>query len=163
MEHVIRRATNADVEQLVEMRCDFTFEDLEPHESTIRPGYAADCRRFLENAIALGNWHIRVADADGEIVAHLFVALIDKVPRPVRANSKIAYLTNVYTRPSHRGQGIGAQLLRRAQQAADDDNVELMIVWPSEASVPFYARHGFGVPIEPLIWEPPDQPPKQPT
>jgi GNAT superfamily N-acetyltransferase len=163
MEPVIRRATNADVEQLVELRRDFTFEAVEPREGGVRPEYVAECRLFLENAIERGNWQIWVAEVDGEIVAHVFVALIDKVPRPVRENRKIAYLTNVYTRPIHRGQGIGAQLLQRAQEAANDAGVELMMVWPSEASVPFYVRHGFGAPTEPLIWETRQQPPKQPT
>jgi GNAT superfamily N-acetyltransferase len=86
-------------------------------------------------------------------VSHAFVALVDKVPRPVRENSKIAYLTNVYTRPEYRGRGVGAQLIERAQQAAREARVELMIVWPGDESVEFYRRKGFVDPDEPLIWE----------
>ena len=59
-----------------------------------------------------------------------FVALIDRVPRPIRERARIAYLTNVYTRPDSRGQGIGAQIIRRAQEAAREADVEVMIVWP---------------------------------
>jgi GNAT superfamily N-acetyltransferase len=61
-------------------------------------------------------------------------------------------MTNVYTRPSHRGRGIGGELLRRAQEAARDADVELIIVWPSDESVSFYQRHAFNRPVEPLIW-----------
>jgi predicted N-acetyltransferase YhbS len=159
MEYVIRRATTADVGQLVGLRSEFTFEDVEPDERTTRPDYAADCRAFLENALERGTWQIWVAEADGSIVAHVFVALVDKMPRPIRENRKIAYLTNVYTRPSHRDQGIGSQLIEEAQRAATQEGVELMIVWPSGASLPFYARHGFGTPTEPLIWKPAEDPP----
>ncbi len=82
----------------------------------------------------------------------MFVALADKVPRPIRENARIAYLTNVYTRPGFRSRGIGAALLRRAQQAAREAEVELMIVWPSDESAAFYERESFERPDEPLIW-----------
>ena len=54
-----------------------------------------------------------------------------------------------------RGRGVGAALLRRAQQAAREADVELMIVWPSDDSVPFYERESFERPDEPLIWRSP--------
>lgn len=149
----IRLATRPDINALVEMRRDFTFEDPEVNEAPSRVGFEADCADFLEDAISSGRWHIWVAELDGRIVSHVFVALIDKVPRPVRENSKIAYLTNVYTRPEYRGRGISAQLIERAQQAAREARVELMIVWPSEESVELYKRAGFADPNEPLIWE----------
>ena len=152
MEPLIRGATTADVEQLVEMRHAFTFEDTEPN-ATSRPANTAECRSFLEDALAGSTWQIWVAELDGRLVAHVFVALIDKVPRPVRENSRIAYLTNVYTDPDFRGRGIGAKLVERAQEAAPAANVELMIVWPSHESVAFYRRHGFEVPDDPLIWQ----------
>jgi GNAT superfamily N-acetyltransferase len=149
----MRLAARPDIHALVEMRRDFTFEGPEEDEDPSLVGFEADCADFLEDAISSGRWHIWVAELDGRIVSHAFVALIDKVPRPVRENSKIAYLTNVYTRPEYRGRGIGAQLIKRAQQAAREARVELMIVWPGDESVEFYKREGFVDPNEPLIWE----------
>jgi GNAT superfamily N-acetyltransferase len=149
----IRLAVHPDIEVLVEMRRDFTSEDPEANEGLSRVGFEAECADFLEDAISSGRWHIWVAELDGRIVSHVFVALIDKVPRPVRENTKIAYLTNVYTRPEYRGRGISSQLIKRAQQAAREARVELMIVWPSEESVELYKRAGFADPNEPLIWE----------
>lgn len=149
----VRLATQSDIAELVEMRHDFTFEDAEQNETLSRPEYAAECAAFLTDATSSGRWHIWVAEVDGRIVSHVFVALIDKVPRPVREKRKIAYLTNVYTRPAFRGQRIGAQLVRRAQEAARELDVELMIVWPSDESVEFYKREGFAAPQEPLIWD----------
>lgn len=148
----IRLATLSDVDELVEMRRAFTIEDMQT-DAQLRPEYEAECSAFLRNAVSDGRWHIWVAESAGEIVSHVFVALVDKVPRPTRRNSMIAYLTNVYTKPPYRGQGAGARLIQRAQQAAYDDGVELMIVWPSEPSVGFYEREGFIRPDEPLIWE----------
>jgi GNAT superfamily N-acetyltransferase len=149
----IRLASNDDIEQLVEMRRDFTFEDVKPDEAIARPEYEDDCRTFLREAISSGRWHVWIAEVDRQIIAHAFLALIDKVPRPVREPARIAYLTNVYTRPDFRGQGIGAEIIRAAQAVAREADVELVIVWPSDESVEFYKREGFETPNEPLIWE----------
>jgi ribosomal protein S18 acetylase RimI-like enzyme len=75
-----------------------------------------------------------------------------RCPVPSGRTRAIAYLTNVYTRPNFRRQGIGAEVIRRAQEAARAADVELVIVWPSDASVEFYKRAGFKEPNEPLVW-----------
>jgi len=152
VEPLVRRAELGDVDELVRMRADFTFEDHAPTLPT-NPGYEDECRAFLEDAIAGARWQIWVAELDGSVVSHAFVALVDKVPRPIYTSRRIAYLTNVYTRPEHRSRGIGAAVLLRAQEAARDGDVELIIVWPSEESVDFYERAGFERPDEPLIWK----------
>lgn len=139
----------------VAMRRDFTFEDGGSGRDTARPEYEAECREFLIEAISAGRWDIWVAEVGGQLVSHVYVALIDKVPRPVRENRRIAYMTNVYTRPSHRGSGVGGRLVQQAQEAARRADVELVIVWPSAESIGFYKSHGFKEPSahEPLIWE----------
>jgi GNAT superfamily N-acetyltransferase len=149
----IRLARHDDIEQLIELRREFTLEDFEAAAAIARASYEDDCRTFLRDAIGSGRWHIWVAEVDERIISHAFVALIDKVPRPIRENARIAYLTNVYTVPDFRRLGIGKQVIRRAQAAAHDEaDVELIIVWPSEDSVVFYKRQGFKKPDEPLIW-----------
>jgi GNAT superfamily N-acetyltransferase len=149
---VIRLATQGDIDVLVEMRRTFTFEDPETSETTSRPEFESECAAFLAEAISGGRWQIWVAELDAQIVAHAYVALIDKVPRPIGENTKIAYLTNVYTRPEFRGQGIGVQLIRRAQAAAREARVELMMVWPADETIDFYKRESFGTRDAPLIW-----------
>jgi N-acetylglutamate synthase-like GNAT family acetyltransferase len=147
---VIRRAELPDIDQLVAMRRDFTFEGEEGLE---RSEYEDECRSFLAAAIECGHWQIWVAAIDGRIVSHVYLALVDKVPRPIREHRRISYLTNVYTRPEFRGSGIGSRLLERAQEAAREADVELMLVWPSEDSTDFYRQHGFASSGEPLVWE----------
>ena len=142
-EPTIRAARLEDVDELIAMRADFTFEDSEPGTRRSRPAFEDECRAFLVDAITSGRWRIWLAETEGRIVSHVFVALVDKVPRPVREDARIAYLTNVYTRPDCRGRGIGASLLRKAQEAAREEDIELMIVWPSDESVEFYEREGF--------------------
>lgn len=117
-----------------------------------RPAYEQECARFIADAIGGHHWQIWVAEVDGAVVAQVFVALVEKVPRPVREHCRIAYLTNVYTLPAFRGRGLGHRLVRHAQEAARAADAELMLVWPSEDSADFYGRLGFEAEREPLVW-----------
>jgi predicted N-acetyltransferase YhbS len=151
-ETTIRQAHHGDIEQLVELRSEFTAEDFGGEVTADHAKYERECRAFLREAIEGDRWHVWVAETGGAIVSHAFVALIDKVPRPVPERTRIAYLTNVYTRPDFRRKGIGAEIIRRAQTAARKADVELMIVWPSDESERFYRREGFATPDDALVW-----------
>lgn len=65
-------------------------------------------------------------------------------------------VTNVYTRPSHRGRGVGAKLLTATTEWARQEGLEVLVVWPSEGSVSLYHRQGFDSPDIPLVWSNPD-------
>jgi len=147
----IRLATSRDSAALVEMRRAFTLED-EPLGG-LRPDYEADMRPFFEEGLDSGRWKVWIAEADGEVVSHVYLALVDKVPRPTRINRSIGYMTNVYTRPADRGTGIGAELLNAVTDWTQSNDVELICVWPSETSVSFYRRNGFAPPADLLVWE----------
>jgi GNAT superfamily N-acetyltransferase len=149
---VIRTATAADVPALADMRCAFTFEDLEP-SATRRDDFEQAFEEIVGAGISSGRWTVWVAETEGEIVSHVYVGLIEKIPRPTRENRWIGYVTNVYTRPDQRGRGVGAALLDRVTSWATAEDVELLVVWPSEESVGFYERAGFASGRDPLVWE----------
>lgn len=48
--------------------------------------------------------------------------------------------------------GLGGRVLEAAKDWAKDEDVELLVVWPSDESVSFYRRHGFVGEREPLVW-----------
>jgi len=58
-------------------------------------------------------------------------------------------VTNVYTAPGHRNRGFGGRVLEATKNWAGEEDVELLVVWPSEESVSFYRQHGFGGDGEP--------------
>jgi GNAT superfamily N-acetyltransferase len=154
---VVRRATVSDVPQLAELRRAFTYED-PPDAAVVRDDFDAAFAKLVSDGIETGRWIVWVADVDGEIVSHAFVGVIDKIPRPTVGFSAIGYLTNVYTRPGFRGQGLGTLVLDAVTTWSRDSDVELLVVWPSEESVPHYERHGFADRGEPLVWLHPDHP-----
>jgi GNAT superfamily N-acetyltransferase len=148
---VYRTATVHDVPALSSLRVLLTFEDEGP-PATVPPGFDASFAAVVREGIESGRWVVWLAEADGLIVAHAFVGLIEKIPRPVPTPRFVGYLTNVYTRPELRSRGIGADLLTRVTEWAGDHDVELLLVWPSESSIPLYERAGFASRRDPLVW-----------
>ena len=60
------------------------------------------------------------------------------------------YLTNSIVIPEKRNQGLGSRSLESIKSWAFELGLELLIVWPSEASYPFYRRAGFKGRDDPL-------------
>ncbi|SEN74706.1 GNAT family N-acetyltransferase [Paenibacillus sp. OV219] len=142
----IRLATVNDISELAQIRYTFTVEDY----PELRQGAEGEeqfyrtCSAFLEQAITGGDWFIWVAEEDERIVAHMYLQLIHKVPRPGRVRDPyFGYVTNVYTRPDYRGRGIGTQIHQSMELWAKEQAVEFLILWPSSTSVQFYERSGF--------------------
>jgi GNAT superfamily N-acetyltransferase len=147
---VIRQATPDDLVELAELRREFTYEDTPPGEP--RADYGDAFTAIVGGGLRDGSWICWVAEVSCWIVAHAFVAVVQKIPRPVEGPRSIGYLTNVYTRPSFRGKGLGGELLDAVTSWAQATGIELLVVWPSEDSVPLYRRHGFELRDEPLVW-----------
>lgn len=138
-----RLATEADVPELADMRWAFRSEAGEvPAEGqdAFRDRYAA----FVRAGLASGAWAYWVAADAGRLAAHMAVCVVRGVPRPTRGSDQWGYLTDCYTRPAYRGAGVGSALLARVRAWGETRDLELLLVWPSEASAGFYARAGFG-------------------
>jgi GNAT superfamily N-acetyltransferase len=140
---IVRLAALEDVNELVRMRWDFSEEEY--GESTLHyEEFHRTCSEFLVKAIKSGNWYIWVAENEGIILSHMYLQLIHKVPRPGKSpDPYYGYVTNVYTRPAFRNQGIGTKIHLAMEQWSKANNIEFLIVWPSSHSVQFYSRNGF--------------------
>jgi GNAT superfamily N-acetyltransferase len=138
-----RLATQADLEQLAGLRWDFRLEEAPGTPVNDRATFMPACVAFLRQGLSSGTWAYWIALDARLIVAQIFVQRIAKVPKPNRLADAFGYVTNVYTRPAYRNQGIGSQLLAQVIAWAGEQDLENLVVWPSERSIPFYARAGF--------------------
>jgi GNAT superfamily N-acetyltransferase len=138
-----RMATEADAEELAQMRWDFRLEDAPGTTQHDQATFLAACAAFLRQGLAEQRWTYWVAEQDAQIVSHIYIQRVAKVPKPNRLDEAFGYVTNVYTRPAFRGQGIGAELMAHVLAWAKAQDLESLIVWPSETSVRFYERAGF--------------------
>jgi GNAT superfamily N-acetyltransferase len=138
-----RIACEIDTIALAELRWDFCLEDSQSSPLFSREEFIVLCSEVLRGNLDQQNWVYWVAELDGKIISHIFVQLIDMIPKPTRLRDRYGYVTNTYTQPIYRKQGIGTKLMHHVKQWAKTEDLELLIVWPSQVSVAFYERVGF--------------------
>jgi len=146
-----RLAEQSDLIHLAQMRWDYWVEGgSDPAK--------LDKQEFVDGFIeVLGaklnkTWFVWCAIEDKEILSHVFVQSIEKIPKPSAPADTFGYVTNVCTRPSYRNRGIGSQLMEHVKKWARERDLEFLVLWPSEPSIPFWKEMGFSV-DEPLVFE----------
>jgi GNAT superfamily N-acetyltransferase len=139
----IREATPDDIEGLARLRWEFRREhgDVAPDASFDE--FAERFAAFARGAFAEDRWRAAVAERGGRLVGTMWLQLVPKVPAPSARGELIGYLTNAYVAAEERDTGVGAMLLERLVEQARALPVEVLIVWPTERSAPFYGRGGF--------------------
>lgn len=151
----IRKAELKDIERLIKMRWDFTveYDDKGKINNSEFIGFQKECKNFLVDALNGQRWVIWIAEVNGEIVSHIYLELIQKVPRPGRITNPFVYMTNVYTEKKYRGQGIGSKLIAHINNWSLEMKYEFIMVCPSEESSEFYKTNGYKNCNEPLEFE----------
>ena len=101
---------------------------------------------------ALGEWsaeHVEthrsfVAERDGEAIGIGWLAVVHRTPGPEVWDRRAGLVQALYVVPEHRDGGVGDELLEAMVAHAKEIGLQYLGVHPSERSVPFYRRHGFG-------------------
>jgi len=135
----IRLASAADVPALAELRRVSTSE--------LYPGH--DDEDFGDR---FASWYERewsrrltwLAEDEGAAVGMMNVMVYERMPRPGPDPGRWGYLANAYVRPAYRNQGIGTRLVDAVLSYADAHGFARIVLSPSQRSIPFYRRAGFG-------------------
>lgn len=136
---VIRLATGADLAALADLRREATFE---LHPACEDEGFGERFAAWSEQEASRRlTW---LAEDDGSAVGTMNLVLFERMPRPGRDPGRWAYLANAYVRSDYRDQGIGGRLLEAILAFADDRGFARVVLSPSQRSIPFYQRAGFG-------------------
>jgi GNAT superfamily N-acetyltransferase len=136
---VIRIAGAADAPAIAALRRAWTTEQ---HGHVDDEGFEA---RFLD-------WYAResdrrvcwLAEVSGGCVGMMNLAVFDRMPQPGRPASSWGYLANAFVLAAYRSRGTGSLLLRALLSHADECDYVRVVLSPSQRSVPFYRRFGFG-------------------
>jgi GNAT superfamily N-acetyltransferase len=137
----IRTATVADAKALAELRWEFRSAQnptVETHDAFVRR-CAGWMRRELQDG---SDWKTWVAVQDHVIVGQVWLHTVGKIPNPVAELEHLAYISNLFVRPSSRG-GTGTRLLEAALDWCRENRIERIVLWPSRRSVTLYLAHGF--------------------
>lgn len=138
-----RIADEGDVITLAEMRWEFQTEDNDAAPVVSKTEFVEFCSDFLRQGLLQKHRVYWIAELDGEIVSHIFVQRVRGVPRPTWLTNAYGYVSNVYTKPAYRRQGIGTELMQQVLSWAKQQEIDVLIVSISEASLTFYERAGF--------------------
>ena len=149
----LRPATPNDADELARLRWTFRVEHGTPADRTFEE-FLDEFRRFATEVLAEGStWRAWVAEEGDRLVGCVWFQLIEKVPHPSRRRWQrpIGYVTNMYVEADLRNDGLGSRLMHAALAFAREREVSEVVVWPSERSVSFYRRAGFGPEEAPLL------------
>ncbi len=148
-----RLADPRDALQLADLRWRLKTDDSSDFSMSERNDFISAFVALTESALGrrddrFFHW---VADLDGRVIAVMSVRKVLKVPSPERLDGCWGYLTNCYTLPGYRNRGIGTNLLGAIKEWAKQQELELLVVWPSDRSFAFYERNGFHRDPDPLV------------
>lgn len=135
----VRVASAADLPALADLRRRWTEE-----RRGVGPDPTFDARFaawFEAEAHQRTFW---LAEADDRPVGMTNLLRFVRMPGPGIEAGGWGYLGNMFVVPEHRNAGVGRRLLDALVAHADALGLERIVLSPSERSVPFYRRAGFG-------------------
>jgi GNAT superfamily N-acetyltransferase len=149
LEH--RMATRADLPQIADLRWRLRVDDQPLSDRGAYDRFVADFIRICAEEWR-PNEMVHWIAADGEhVLAVMSIAIVRKLPSPENLRGRWGYISNSYVLPEARNAGVGRQLLTAIEAWARAEDLELLLVWPSERAYPFYERAGFRRYPDPLV------------
>ncbi|MEM9620350.1 MAG: GNAT family N-acetyltransferase [Pseudomonadota bacterium] len=137
-----RLAELADLTLLAQMRWAYWQEDGDAPALMAESAFVDEFVEWLASRLSK-NWFVWCALEHDVIVAHVYIQVVTKLPKPSVVDDAFGYVTNVYTVPSRRGESVGAALMDRVTGWAQATDLEFLMLWPSDASTPFWHRQQF--------------------
>jgi GNAT superfamily N-acetyltransferase len=138
---LIRRGDEADLAAIARLRRRWT-QELDGGHDCADPAF--DERLAAWFAAESSHRITWLAVTDGYPVGMVNLAIFERMPQPGRAPSRWGYLGNAFVLAAYRNQGIGTQLLSAVLGDGDENGFARVVLSPTERSIPFYERAGFG-------------------
>jgi GNAT superfamily N-acetyltransferase len=138
-----RAATLDDIGVLARMRWEMERERHSDEVHVEEDAYLAAHRRMLAEAMGRGDCMAWLAEADGAPVACTVLLLLAMPPNAKRLERRRGIVTNVYTYPEYRRQGIARHLMQMLIAEAKDRGVHRLMLWASDMGRPLYEDLGF--------------------
>ncbi|HEY1877746.1 MAG TPA: GNAT family N-acetyltransferase [Rhizomicrobium sp.] len=146
-----RIATAADMPQIADLRWRLRVDDTPVTDRDAYDRFIADFVRICEAEWEPGEIVHWIAADGRRAVAVMSIAIVRKLPSPERLRGRWGYISNSYVLPDARNAGVGERLLAAIKNWATSEDLELLLVWPSERAFGFYERGGFTRNRDPLV------------
>ena len=142
-EVTIRLAVKSDALELAKLR--YALRSTTGIATEPEGEFIKRCTAWMEEHLQRQAWQCWVAEINQQLIAAVWLQLVEKIPNPRSEPEEHAYITNFYVEEAARGRGIGTQLLREAIRWCEAREVHAVVLWPTERSRSLYERHGFAV------------------
>lgn len=135
-----RKTTASDIEMLMDIRLEMLRKvNSMPEDSSFSDELVSCSRKyFLE-----GDQTTVIAEENGSPVACASLSYIEIMPTYCHPTGKRAHLMNVYTKDTHRRQGIACRLVNMLIDEAAERGVTEISLDATEAGRPLYESLGF--------------------
>ncbi|QJX74643.1 GNAT family N-acetyltransferase [Priestia megaterium] len=134
-----RKATFNEIDKLIYLRKKQLVEEgIEPNQEI-----DTELKEFFTNKMSDGSLIEWVVEDNDEIIATGAIIFFEFPPTYTNKSGKKAYITNMYTKESYRGQGIATKLL--TELVAEAKTAGIIKIWlgASKLGRPVYKKFGF--------------------
>ena len=145
----IRLATPDDAPALAGLRYEFRSSIRAAPEP--RDEFVSRCVEWMQPRLQASAregdaaaWRCWVVARGDELMGHVWIELVERIPNPANEPELYAYLTNFYVREELRGAGVGGKMLTQVLAWCDANEVDMTFLTATERSRALYTRHGFG-------------------
>ena len=98
---------------------------------------------FFSRKLSDGSLVQWMAIDDGKIIATAAILFLEITPSFSHQNGLVGYITDMYTAPEYRRQGIASNLLSKLREEAERRGAKRLMLGASEYGKPVYRRFGF--------------------
>ncbi|MGG4380631.1 GNAT family N-acetyltransferase [Priestia megaterium] len=134
-----RKATVNEIDKLIYLRKkQLVDEGIDPNQE-IDP----ELKEFFTNKMSDGSLIEWVVEDNNEMIATGAIIFFEFPPTYTNKSGKKAYITNMYTKESYRGQGIATKLLTKLVAEAKTAGIIKIWLGASRLGRPVYKKFGF--------------------
>lgn len=139
---IYRRAQRSDISHITALRWEMCREQgiAQPEDQV---PYEQELCLFLEQHLPHEHCQIWLAEVQQQPIATATVWFFPVLPRPGVLHDKIGYVSNVFTLPSFRCQGIATQLMHCLAQVAQKYGASELMLEASPEATPLYQHLGY--------------------
>lgn len=148
---VFRRATLGDIPELIKLKLALLDELNVNEDKTKLDTLKKELEKFFEDHIGTTEFISWLVEYDGEIIATSGLLLWKVPPRYDCLHGRYGYISNMYTVPEFRKNGISTELLKRLIEDAKKLNIDILNLHATKDGIQMYRRFGFTDPIDPEI------------
>ncbi|MEN6379479.1 MAG: GNAT family N-acetyltransferase [Methanofastidiosum sp.] len=148
---VFRRATLEDIPELVKFKLLLLDELNEDDDKSNLEKLKLELKKFFTEYIGSDDFVSWLVEYEGEIVATSGLILWRVPPRYDCLHGKYGYISNMYTVPKARRNGISTELIKKLIEEAKILGIDILNLHATKDGIQMYRRFGFTDPIDPEI------------